>query len=391
MPERPPYVFLVAGEASGDSHAAAVAREILALNPDARIEALGGPKLEAAGAKLWMDFTEHATMGLFPVLAKLPFFVRTLRETAARLAEDPPDVVVPVDYPGFNLRLARACRARGIPVCFYVSPQVWAWNPRRIHKIGRSVDHMMVLFDFEVELYERIGTPVTHVGHPLFDSLAAEKRQNLRSELGLEPKTWIVGLLPGSRLQEVKTILPELLDAARRMYEQRRDIVFALPIARPKLKPLVEAAIADKGQGLPIRLIDGRAHDVMAGSRVALTASGTATLELAFYGTPMVIVYKVNRIEKVAVPVLGIEMIGLVNIIFGRELCREFLDWRDRSADIAEEGLRLLRDGKRRKEVVTGLREVRRRVGRRGTAGHAARCILEVARALRRTERDSSS
>jgi lipid-A-disaccharide synthase len=384
--ERPLRVFFVAGEASGDSHAAAVARELQALQPNVEIEALGGPKLASVGAKLTEDFIEHAAMGLLPVLAKLPTFIRIMRETRDYLIENPPDVVVPVDYPGFNLRLSRMMKAAQIPVCFYVSPQVWAWRPGRIHKIGRSVDHMMVLFDFETALYEKIGTPVTHVGHPLFDSLLALRpKGNLRKDTGMSPNEAMVGLLPGSRRQEISSILPELLRAAQCIYQKRQDIHFVIPVAKESLRHLVDGAVSQYGQALPLTVVEGRAHEVMKGSRVALTASGTATLELGFYQTPMVIVYKINALSKMIVPMLGIGLIGLVNIIAGRELVREFLDSRDRSEDIAEEALKLLRNGRRRKEVLSGLRNVRQRIGIRGTAKRAARCILEVAKKHRKT------
>lgn len=382
---RPLRVFFVAGEASGDSHAASVARELKKLAPDVEIEALGGPKLAAAGARLTEDFIEHAAMGLVPVLAKLPTFVRIMRETRDYLIANPPDVVVPVDYPGFNLRLSRMLKAAKIPVCFYVSPQVWAWRPGRIHKIGRSVDHMMVLFDFETELYEKIGTPVTHVGHPLFDSLSAERPQgNLRKDVGMAPNEAMVGLLPGSRRQEIRLILPELLRSAQHIYKKRQDLHFVIPVAKESLRHLVDDAVKELGQGLPLTIVDGRAHEVMKSSRVALTASGTATLELGFFQTPMCIVYKINALSKLVVPLLGIGLIGLVNIIAGRELVREFLDSEDRSKDIAEEALKLLRNGRRRKEVLSGLRNVRQRIGNRGTAARAAGCILEVAKKHRR-------
>lgn len=382
-------VFFVAGEASGDSHAAAVARELRKLEPSVEIEALGGPRLQAEGVTLTEDFVEHATMGLFPVLAKLPTFVRIMRETLAHLKSTRPDVVVPVDYPGFNLRLSRRLKNAGIPVCFYVSPQVWAWNPGRIHKIGRSIDHMMVLFDFETKLYKDIGTPVSFVGHPLFDSLHDAAKGSLRDELGLDNDTRLVGLLPGSRRQEIQRILPEILRAAHIVYAKRKNLHFALPVAKDSLKAQVLEILEREGQGLPITVLDGRSHDVMKGSYVVMTASGTATLELAFFKTPMVIIYKVTRFQKLFIPILGIGLIGLVNILYGRELCLEFLDAEDRSEDIAAEVLRLLHPGKRRKAVLNGLKRVRKRIAVRGTATRAAECILEVAR-RHRAERESS-
>jgi len=383
--EAPLRIFFSVGEASGDAHAAAVVRALKKIEPSAQIEALGGPELEKAGASLRMDFVEHAAMGLGPVIKKLPTFIRTLLDTTEYLDASRPDVVVPVDYPGFNLRLSKRCRARNIPVCYYVSPQVWAWRPGRIHRIGRCVDHMMVLFDFEVPLYRAIDVPVTFVGHPLFDELSSERLQNLRSTLDLPADRPLVGLLPGSRRQEISSILPEILEAAQGVHAKEPNVHFALPVARPSLRPLVDAICGQRAGGLPLSIFDGHAYEVMRSARAAITASGTATLQLAFFETPMSIVYKIKAWQKqLVLPLLGIGDIGLVNIVAGRRLCAEFLDSGNRAEDIAAETLRLLGRGRRRKQALKGLRAVRKRIGVRGTAERTAKCILKVAREHRR-------
>lgn len=384
MVAEPLKVFFIAGEASGDAHAASVVRELRGMEPGLEIRALGGPELTNLGVPSRLDFTVHAVMGVIPVLKNLPTFMRLLNETRNEILEWQPDVVVPVDFPGFNLRISRMVKAKGVSVCFYVSPQVWAWSPGRIHKIKRSVDHMMVLFDFEKALYEAIDAPVTFVGHPLFEALSKEhKRSNLRTDLGFKSHEVMVGLLPGSRAREIEGILPELVAAARIIAEKHPEVVFVVPIAGSFLERRVHEIIAERGHDLRIQTTAGRAHEVMARARVALTASGTATLELAYYLTPMVIVYKVTWLQKRLIPLLNLGYIGLVNILFGKELCLEFLDRRDRSEDIAAEALRLLKNGKRRKEVISGLRHVKQRVAVKGPARRAAKCILGVARRSR--------
>jgi lipid-A-disaccharide synthase len=266
-------IFLVAGEASGDSHAAELVHALKELDPTVQCESLGGPLLAAAGAPTSMDFVAHATMGLFPVLKKLPFFTRMLKETAERLAKDPPDVLVPVDYPGFNLRLSRKARALGIPVCYYVSPQVWAWAPWRVKKIARSVDHMMCLFPFEKTFYEKHGVAVTHVGHPIFDALRAEKKiAGFRDEVGVAPTDPIVALLPGSREHEIEQNLPPMLDAARAILERAKDARFLVPCANPRLRPLIDQMA--QASELAETESKGQAREIAGRSRLNDLTSG---------------------------------------------------------------------------------------------------------------------
>ncbi|MEZ6184665.1 MAG: lipid-A-disaccharide synthase [Planctomycetota bacterium] len=385
MSERPLRVFISAGEHSGDSHGAALAKRLREREPDIVLQGMGGPRMQEAGVEIPFDFVEHAAMGLVKVLKKLPFFRQALKDTAARLIADPPDVLVPIDYPGFNLRLSGKARQAGIQVAYYVSPQVWAWRPGRIHRIARLVDHMMVLFPFEEALYQAVGVPCTFVGHPLFDELRTRKRSPaFRDGLGLAPDTPLLGLLPGSRRQEVERNLPLELRAAKLVAQERPDVRFAIPVAQPSLRELTEQLVAEHAPDLPIQVLEGYASDVARVSRAALCASGTATLELLHYECPMVVIYQATRSQAIFVKrLLTTKWIGLVNVLAQREICPEFADHKDRSAEIAQAALGLLGSGKARKECLTRMRNLKREVDVKGAHPRAAETVLRLAREAR--------
>jgi lipid-A-disaccharide synthase len=384
--KRPLRVFISAGEHSGDSHGAALAKRLREREPDIVLQGLGGPLMAAAGVDLVMDFVQHAAMGIIPVLKNLPFFRATLKDTAARLAAEPPDVLVPIDYPGFNLRLAGRARKAGVRVCYYVSPQVWAWRPGRIKRIARLVDHMMVLFPFERALYEAQGVPCTFVGHPLFDELRLRRPSpDFRAaDLNVSPETPLVGLLPGSRRHEVTQNYPWELLAARRLHELEPAARFVTPIAQPDLRPLAEELVAEHAPDLPLTLVDGKASDVARVARASVTVSGTATLELLHYECPMVIVYRLGRAQTaIKEAILTTPWIALVNVLAQREICPEFVTHKDPTEEVARHLLGLIRPGKARKQSLTRLRNLRREVDVKNQHHRAAEAVLEVARAAR--------
>lgn len=382
-----PRVFLVAGEASGDSHAAELVHALKALDPTVRVESLGGPLLDAAGAKTPMDFVAHATMGLFPVLKKLPFFTRMLRETTERLEKDPPDVLVPVDYPGFNLRLSKKAKALGIPVCYYVSPQVWAWAPWRVKKIARAVDHMMCLFPFEKTFYEKHGVNVTHVGHPIFDALKGEKKiAGFRDAVGVAPTEPVVALLPGSRAHEIEKNLPPMLDAAGAIAARVSPTRFLVPCANARLREAIDACVAAARATAPdlqVLVLDGQAREIARRARVALVTSGTATLELLFHEVPMVVLYRASQFKWDLARrfLLTIPWISLVNILADREVVQEFVGEKWTSDEVAEHAVQLLRDGRARKKMLGRLHDLKKDVALYGASKRAAEVVLAVARA----------
>lgn len=386
-PDRPLKVFLIAGEPSGDSHGGALAKRLLARDPTIQLEGLGGPHMAAAGVKLHedLDLLKNTAMGLLPVLARLPFFLGRIRDTGDRIAAAKPDVFVPIDYPGFNFRMAARARAEGVKVCWYVSPQVWAWRPGRVHKVKRLVDHMMVLFPFEVPIYEEVGVPCTFVGHPLFDELRTRKpTPGFRAGLGLEPSTLLLGLLPGSRPQEIERNLPLILRAATLVARRAPEVRYALPVAQPSLRAVVEAIIARHPDAPAIAILDGKASDVARVARAAICASGTATLELLHHECPTVIVYQATQLQELFVRRLLITpWIGLVNVLARREVFPEFAQAKDASADIAEAALGLLRDGRARKRCLSAMKHLRREVDLKDIHGTAAETVLAVAREAR--------
>lgn len=383
MSERPLRVFICAGEHSGDSHGAALAKRLRQRDPTIELEGLGGPLMAEAGVELRLDFVEHAAMGILPVLKKLPFFKQQLAETTAYLAETKPDLVVPIDYPGFNLRLSRRARKAGVPVAYYVSPQVWAWRPGRIHRIARCVDHMMVLFPFEVDLYQGVGVPCTFVGHPLFDELRTRKPSPaFRDGLGLDPGTPVLGLLPGSRLHEIERNLELILRAAAKVKEAMPEVSFALPLARESLREAVEARV--KAAGVEVPILPGKASDVARVARAAITVSGTATLELLHYDCPMVIVYQLNAGQEwLKNRLLTTQWVALVNVLAQREICPEYVVAADVSEQVAEDALSFLRPGRRRKRCLTAMANLRREVDVKGSHGVAADTVMELTRRSR--------
>ena len=382
----PLRVFLVAGEASGDSHAAELVHALKELDPTVVCESLGGPLLEKAGAPTPFDFVAHAAMGILPVLKKLPFFKRTLDETVRRLAEHPPDVLVPVDYPGFNLRLARRAKDLGIPVCYYVSPQVWAWAGWRVKKISRAVDHMLCLFPFERTFYEKHGVPVTYVGHPIFDALRAERRAaGFREALGVAPTDPIVGLLPGSRESEIAQNLPLMLDVARAIRKRAPEARFIVPCAHQKLRPAIDALVA--GGGLPVTVLDGQAREVQRRARVALVTSGTATLELLFHEVPMVVLYRASQlgVDLTRRFLVKLKWIALVNILAEKDVVPEFIGDGWTKDEVAKAAIELLREGRARKKSLARLHELRKEVAEAGASRRAAEVVLSVARSRRKS------
>lgn len=373
----PPKILILAGEESGDAHGAALVTALRALEPAVEIEAWGGRRLADAGARLQEDVLAHAVMGVRAVLPKLPYFRDLYWRICARVRAWRPDVVIPIDNPGLNLRVAaRARRVPGVRVLYYVSPQIWAWWPWRVRRVIRSVDKMLVILPFEESIYRERGGQVEYVGHPLFDYIEAERQDPLD---GGSPEDPLVALLPGSRQSEVAKLLPLVLDAAVRVRAKRPRARFALPAARAAFVPAIEEAA--RARGLEVAVLDGRAHDVMRAARVAIVASGTATLECLYFRLPMVIVYRVGAVSYVgAKALLAVDDIGLANIVAGKRIVPEFLDWRDRPDEVARAAVELLDEGPARARCMADLDAARARLGEPGASRRAAMAALALAR-----------
>jgi lipid-A-disaccharide synthase len=364
-----PSVMLVAGEASGDMHGAELARH---LRQEAGIQCIGmgSRHMQAAGVELVVDSSRIAVVGLFEVLAHWSEIQAALKTLRATLATRRPDLLVLIDYPEFNLKLAETAKALGIPVLFYVSPQVWAWRPKRIHKIGRRIDHMAVIFPFEEDFYRRAGIPVTYVGHPLALRVKPDlDRETALSRFGLDSRLKTVALMPGSRNSEIKRLLPILIAAAQQIRQRISNVQFVLPAA-----PALDAGELQRradASGVRIAVVQGHTYNAINASDIAITASGTATLEIALLKTPMIVVYKVSSLSYAILKrLIRIKQIALANIIAGQAIVPELIQSAATADRIAAEAVRLLTDTACHQRMRSDLEAVKRNLGQQdGIAG----------------------
>lgn len=315
-------LYVVAGELSGDAHGAGMLRALRAMHPDLRIAGAGGPEMRAAGGDGIRDWVEEAAVvGVWEVLKRYGWFKRRFDEMLAEAVALRPKVLVLIDYPGFNLRFAEAVR-RALPdtrIVYYISPQVWAWNKGRLPKMARLLDEMLCLFPFEKPIFEGAGLKTEFVGHPLVDEL--EERR-----IGGHREDHLVALMPGSREREVARLFPMMLEAARRLLLNRPEARFEAPAASGKLAVLMRSLTARAGLEHAVRVTDGGAHSLMQRATCGVAASGTATLEAAWYGLPYCLVYKVAwPTYFLGRMLVKVEHIGLVNILAGEGIVEEFI------------------------------------------------------------------
>lgn len=314
-------LLIVAGEASGDAHAARLVRALQSRG-DVRVRAVAGPRLRAAGAETVVPQEDLAVIGFSGILAKLPVLFAARKAILAELATFQPDAVLLVDYPGFNLRLGPQLKQRGARVLYYIAPQVWAWHAERAAEMAAWVDHLAVVFPFERPIFEAAGVRTTFVGHPLLDDLAPELDEAaFRAELGIGPAQRIVGLLPGSRVGELRAHASTLLQVGASLAERFTDVVPVVALAEGRSLAQVDPALVAR-----VRVVRGRTHAVQAYAACCAVASGTATLETALFGTPLAIVYRVGWLNHaIAKRVIKLKHIGLPNIVAGREVAPEFV------------------------------------------------------------------
>jgi lipid-A-disaccharide synthase len=372
---RPPRVFLSAGEASGDRLGAGLARELRALRPDVALVGLGGDEMAEAGVRLVRHASSVAVMGIFEVLAHLPLLVGAMQALENALDDESPDIVVPVDFPDFNLRFAARARARGIPVVYYVSPQVWAWRAGRAREIARIVQRMLVLFPFEAEFYERAGIPVTFVGHPAAARRGAAARADVRAIAGLHPDRPLLALLPGSRRKEVRRLFPVLLGALASLRRERSEIQAVVPRARTLPPGFLESIAARAGE--PVTILDGSYPEILDAADAAAVASGTATLDAAMSGLPSVVVYRMQPLSYLlARRLVRIEHIALPNLIAGRRLLPELVQDECSADRVASELARFLDDPGAREHARQALLGLRGALRGDGAFRRAAEAVL---------------
>lgn len=378
-------VMVSCGEASGDLYAGALAEALRARAPGTRVIGLGGERLAAAGASLAGDYHGIHVTGLTEVVRVLPRTYAMYRRLVALAKAERPDVLVVIDFPDFNFRLAGAVHALGIPVVYYVTPQIWAWRPGRIRAIRRFADLVLPIFPFEVAIYERAGVPVEFVGHPLVDLVAVrEPRDAFLRGLGLDPGAPTVALLPGSRPNEVRALLPVLAGAVTRIRAARTGAQFVLARAPKLAEPLFEALGPSHG----VALVEGRADDVLNAADLVLTASGTATVQTALHEKPMVILYRLSPMTyRLGRRFVKVDTFGMANLIAGRRVAPELIQDDCTPERVADEALALLTDPARADEMRRGLREVREKLGGPGASMRAAAAVLKVATEARRAQR----
>ncbi|TLY36224.1 MAG: lipid-A-disaccharide synthase [Nitrospirae bacterium] len=366
-------ILIITGEASGDQHGANLALALKALDPDVEICGVGGARMKAAGVRLVEGIGRLDVIGMVGVTA-LRAVVQRVLSIRRLLRAERWDAVVLIDHPGLNVHFARMAKQAGHRVVYYIAPQLWAWRPGRMRAIRRWVDHVCVILPFEEELYRRGGVPCTFVGHPLLDDMAGSyDRDQVRAAYGLPRDATVVGLLPGSRMGEVRALLPLMLDAARVLGHQGMRLILAIAdtVDRDEIKRICEGAGAD------VRLVAGDASGVMAASDMLVVASGTATLQAAIVGTPMVIVYKVPWISYgLARLFVRVRSIGLANLIAGRPFIPELIQTEATPANLAAEARRILDDVTYRDAMQAEMGRVRSLLGGPGASRRAAAVVL---------------
>jgi lipid-A-disaccharide synthase len=370
---------MVAGEASGDMYGADVARGLLRKFPDSHIYGLGGQRMRDAGVELEGDISKTAVVGPFEMVSSLGNLYQVFRRLADRVEADPPTAAILIDFPDFNLRLAKRIKAAGVPVIYYVSPQVWAWREGRIKQIRRLVTKMLVIFPFEEEMYRKAGVDAEYVGHPLIDMVRTTKsKSEFCDSYKLDPRKPLVALLPGSRRKEVRFILPTLCQASEMIREQKPDAQFVLPIASGLDRALLEEII----QSRPITIVTNDTYNAIRYARAAVVASGTATLETALLGTPEVIVYRISQATwMLGKLLLRVRLFGIVNIILGEEVVPELFQDRMTPNEISKTVLRLMDDVWVQSRIRGNYEKLRRQLG----SGQVADRVVDVVTKLIRS------
>ncbi len=374
--QKPPHVMMLAGEASGDAHGAEVVEAMKALNPDVYFSAMGSSELKRAGVDVFYDSASIAVVGIVEVLKHWGEIKRAMELVKNQLETTRPDLLVLIDYPEFNLKMARHAKSLGIRVLFYISPQVWAWRPKRIHKIGQSIDHMAVLFKFETEYYERAQIPVTFVGHPLVDKVkTSAQADQQKALLKIDADRKIIGLFPGSRRSEIARLLPLMLETAASMQQQDQSLAFVMPVAASLDYDAIRTACEESG--VDIRLTRENIYDVISVCDAIVSCSGTVTLEIALLGIPLCIVYKMSWLSyQIMSRLITIPHIGLANIVANKHIVKELLQDDANSQNVSSELFRLLNDAPYREQVKAGLNEVKVNLGMGEGSKHMAQLIL---------------
>ena len=364
-------ICFVAGEVSADNHGAALMRSLRALDPELKFIGRGGPQMQqVAGAQFQDWIGDAAVLGLWEVLRKYGYFREQFRQTLTEIQESKPDAVVLIDYPGFNLRLARALRRQSDSqkIIYYISPQVWAWNRGRIKKMARFIDLMLCIFPFEADLYAASGLRAVFVGHPMIERLEAQRIDTHRDQN-------LVGLFPGSRLREVRKIFPVMIEAARRLLQLDPTLSFQVAAASEELAREMNEHVSDRHA---IAITVGQTATIMQRAFVGIVASGSATLEAAYFGMPFVLIYKVAWPTYVAARlVVNVDFLGMPNLLAGKEVVPEFIQHEAKPDAIVKDVRLLAENSPARDRMISDFDAIIRKLGGTGASERAAQAILE--------------
>ena len=371
-------ILISAGEASGDIHAAAVTAAIKKIDSSAEVFGMGGDALRNAGGEVLFDIKDHGVMGFVEVLKKLPDLFKLRDDFEKVMDERKPDCLITVDYPGFNMKLAKLAHDKGIPVVSYIAPSAWAWHKSRAKKVAKIVDKVACIFPFEYDVYKEAGAPVEFVGHPLVDIVKPKMSQEeAMAFAGKEKGKKLILLMPGSRLMEIEKMLPTLLEAAKIIKKQLTEVSFVMPRAGTIPISLLEEKI--QASGLDVKITEGNNYDLFSVADLALATSGTVTLEAALCGLGSVIVYKTNPVTYfIAKLLVNIPHIGLPNIVAAKSVVPELIQNDFTPAKVAKEALALL-ESERNAKMKEDLAYVKERLGKPGAVGRVAELVLKIA------------
>jgi len=371
-------VLIVAGEASADLHGSHLVTALKRLEPELTFWGIGGPRLQEAGVRILFNSSDMAVVGLTEVISRLATVTRAYLTLKTILRKERPLLLILMDYPDFNLRLARAAKRFQIPVLYYISPQVWAWRKGRVNTIRRWVDRMVVILPFEKDFYREKGLHVEAVGHPLLEEIPMDlDGEKVRLDLGLHDASPVLALLPGSRKEEVTNLLPVMVKAAERIRSEHARLKCLLPRASTVPAELIAGLL--RKSSLDVQVIEGDVHRVLKACDLAMVASGTATLEAAILETPMVIVYRVSFFSYwIGRMVISVPFIGLVNLVAGEEVVPELIQGDVTPDRLAREAMDILDHDERRRDMVKKLHALRETLGQGSASERTARIALEM-------------
>lgn len=379
-------LLIITGEDSGDLYGGNLAKEIQRLYPDIKISGVGGKHMRSAGVDIFCDVSDISVVGFWEVIEKLGLIRRLYKQIIEKLDSGNVKGVVLIDYPGFNLKIAKAAKERGIPVFYYISPQVWAWRKSRVKTIKKYVDKMMVILPFEKDFYKKEGVDVEFVGHPLLEVISPPSspplqgggrggKKEICQEFGIDDKQLIIGVLPGSRKREIDYMLPEILKASSLIKKKYPSVQFLLPLSQSIEKDYLKNFITSEYSY--VNVVKGKNYDVMKVSDLLITKSGTSTLEAAIIGIPMIIIYKSSMISYcLAKALVNVIYAGLPNLLAGKEVAPELLQYKMNAKNIAEKATYFLEKKDRLEQMREELKNIKYSLGEHGASKRTAKIII---------------